>query len=156
MRIFVHRILPFLLITLFIAVGQTPLAASSARGSTTKDASVILGVTPTNAPVGSVVTLHITYNGIGEVNTTITAMPSDVLSFDPPRSMPCKFDQDLTGCTEITFRAVVPGKVTIHTSTNGEIHDSDCNCWLFVTISEDVPAVVTVTGNSILFPMVRL
>jgi endo-1,4-beta-xylanase len=150
-----RRLLPFLLMTLLLYVGQAPFAPSPALDNTTVPAYLTLDTTPTSAPVNSVVTLHVIYFGIGLYETSITVTPNEAISFDPPRSMPCRYNQDPTNCTQLTFRTRTPGLVTIHASAYGEIYDSDCSCWRFTGAGDDAPAVLTITGSRILLPLVH-
>ena len=150
-----RRILPFLLIALFLYVGCAPFAPLPALGGTTVPAHLTLDITPASAPMDSVVTLHIIYYGIGLYETNITVTPNDAISFDPPRSLPCRYNQDPTNCTELTFRARTPGVVTIHASAYGEIYDTDCSCWRFTGIGDDAPAVFTITGSRFFLSLVH-
>jgi hypothetical protein len=150
-----RRIPAVLLLTLFVYASQARFAPSLAHTGTAVPAHLELDIAPASAPVGSLVTLHINYYGIGLYETSITATPNDAISFDPPRSMPCRYNQDPTNCTELTFRARAPGVVTIHASAYGEIYDTDCGCWRFSGAGDDAPAVLTVTGSRFFLPFVK-
>jgi hypothetical protein len=103
-----------------------------------------LSVDKPSASFGALITLHITYTNIGLQWTTVTSSPADLVAFDPPRSMPCKYDQDATQCQEMTLRAIGTGIATIHASAYGEIYDDACKCWRFSGASDDGPAIVTI------------
>jgi len=150
-----RRILPVLLLTLFPYASQARFASSPALNGTAVPPHLALDIAPVSAPVGSLVTLHIIYYGIGLYETSITVTPTDAISFDPPRSMPCRYNQDPANCTQLTFRARAPGVVTIHASAYGEIYDTDCSCWRFTGAGDDAPAVLTITGSRVFLPFVK-
>lgn len=127
---------------------------SPVTGSTTEP-HLTLSVAPAVVPVDGLVTLQIAYHGIGLYHTTVTISPESALVFDPPRAMPCRFDQDASRCTTLTLRAWTPGLVTIRASASGEIYDSQCQCWRFSVVSDDGPAQVSIGGSRLFVPLVQ-
>lgn len=124
---------------------QTTPTVSATATTTTPTPHLELAVESPTTPVGSLITLHITYVNLGLPYTTITVDPPTLAQFDPPLPQPCKYDQDPTGCTVITFRALAPGTVTFRASATGEIFDPGCSCYRFSGGSDNGPATVMIT-----------
>jgi hypothetical protein len=86
------------------------------------------------------ITLSIDYHNIGVPHTTIHITPTGLITFEPPLSMPCKFDQHPNGCTAIGFRTLASGVVTLTASATGEIYDEVCRCWRWSIANAIEPA----------------
>lgn len=136
--------------------GPRPGAATRSRGDDpAAEPHLTLSVTPAVVPVDGLVTLQIAYHGIGLYHTTVTISPESALVFDPPRPMPCRYDQDSSRCTIFTLRAQTPGIVTIRASASGEIFDPQCQCWRFTSVRDDGPALVTIGGERLFIPLIQ-
>jgi hypothetical protein len=68
-----------------------------------------LSIEPAMALPGTLVTLNIAYHRIGLPYTGIGINPPDLVVFDPPLSMPCKYGEHINGCSAITFRTQASG-----------------------------------------------
>lgn len=130
---------------LALALGVASRSSARPQPAAPTEPHLTLTVDPPLARVGQLVTLHIAYSGVGLYGTTITISPDSALAFDPPRTQPCRYDQDGTQCTAITLRALALGPATIHAAAYGEIFDQGCQCWRFTTVNDDGPALLTVT-----------
>lgn len=149
---------PILLCLALICIlgGARSSATTRPPGSTaTSDPHLALSVTPVLVPVDGLVTLQIAYHGVGLPQTTITISPPAALEFDPPRAMPCRYDQDASRCTTFTLRARTPGSVTIRASASGEIFDQQCQCWRFTVVGDNGPAQVTIGGGQLFIPLIE-
>ncbi|ABX05353.1 hypothetical protein Haur_2715 [Herpetosiphon aurantiacus DSM 785] len=76
---------------------------------------------PTEVQVGQLFTITIQYVNIGLPYTTITMSPNNLAQFDPPMTMPCKYNEHPTGCQSITLRATTGGMLEIFASATGEV-----------------------------------
>jgi len=99
-----------------------------------------LSVEPPIVVTETLVTLHITYHNIGLPYTTIQVNPPNLAAFEPPLSMPCKYDQHPNGCTMITLRTQAIGVVQFTASATGEVYDETCRCWYWSGASDNGPA----------------
>jgi hypothetical protein len=114
-----------------------------------------LSIEPAVAAENTLVTLRIAYTGVGLYDTTVIISPTSALVFDPPRTMPCRYNQDATACTQMTLRARELGIATLRASAYGEIHDPNCGCWVFSGVSDDGPAQVTIVEPRAWLPILR-
>ena len=89
---------------------------------------------------GTPITLYIEYHNIGVPHTTINVTPTGLVAFEPPLSMPCKYDQHPNGCTAIGFRALASGVVTFTARATGEVYDEACYCWYWSIADTIEPA----------------
>lgn len=110
-----------------------------------QEAYLELSVEPEESRAGSLVTLNITYHNIGLPYTTISIDQPDLVEFDPPLTMPCKFHEHPNGCQAITFRTLAPGEVQFSASAHGEIWSDQCQCWFFTTVTDNGPAITRIT-----------
>ncbi len=76
---------------------------------------------PAIVNVGDVFSLTIQYVNIGVPYTGITLSPTGTVQFDPPLTMPCKYNQHPTQCRTIGLRAVAPGTIEIDAGATGEV-----------------------------------
>lgn len=136
------------------AAPRLPAAESATPPSTTPPPSLHLSVDRGGLAVGELLTLTVTYTNLGLQHTTITISPTGVLAFDPPVTMPCKYDQHPSQCTSFTLRAAQAGAATIRASATGEIYDDACSCWRFSGAADDRPAIVVVGGFRRYLPLV--
>jgi hypothetical protein len=86
------------------------------------------------------ITLNIAYHNIGLPYTYIHVNSSNIVTYEPPLSMPCQYDQHTNGCTAITFRTLTTGVVTFTASATGEVYDETCQCWYWGGGSDTGPA----------------
>lgn len=110
-----------------------------------QDAYLELSVDPAQSRAGSLITLNIIYHNIGLPYTTISIDQPDLVEYDPPLTMPCKFHEHPNGCRAITYRTLAPGEVKFSTSAHGEIWSDQCQCWFFSTVTDNGPAVAKIT-----------
>lgn len=150
MRVTFCRILPLVLIVIFIAANHAPVAASMARDGIAQLGQLTVEVMPTSAPVDSIVTLHITYSGEVPAYLYIEISPDGALRFDPSRYSGCYPGE----CSEVTLRTQTIGKAYIHVRAEGEIYDTDCQCWRFIHITDGTDEV-NVTGGRAFLPVVQ-
>jgi endo-1,4-beta-xylanase len=115
--------------------------------STTTDAYLELSVVPQIALSGTLVTLNITYHHIGMPYTAITSSPPGLVTFDPPLSMPCKYDQHPTGCQAIPFRTQSSGVVQFTAGASGEVYDEGCGCFRWGTALDNGPATLIIVDT---------
>jgi endo-1,4-beta-xylanase len=123
----------------------TPIQAIHAQGqnalpSAASNAYLELYVEPRIALKGTLVTLNIVYHHIGLPYTMISITPSEMVAFDPPLTMPCKYDQHPNGCTAITFRTLSTGAVQFHAGATGEVYDESCGCFIWGGAVDNGPA----------------
>ena len=111
-----------------------------------------LAVDPPTVQVGAKITLRIRYVNVGMPHTNITVDPPGLVHFDPPLDQPCKWGQDPTNCTLITFHANAPGTVTFRAEATGEIFDDGCSCWHWGHGSGAV--TMTIGGTRTFLPLV--
>lgn len=71
--------------------------------------------------VGDVFTLTIQYINIGMPYTRVTNGSGGIGQFDPPLTMPCKFNQHPTQCRTIRLRAIAAGSLHLSARATGEI-----------------------------------
>ncbi|MCA0351574.1 MAG: hypothetical protein LCH85_06225 [Chloroflexi bacterium] len=71
--------------------------------------------------VGDVFTLTIQYINIGMPYTRVTNGSGGIGQFDPPLTMPCKFNQHPTQCRTIRLRAIAAGSLHLSASATGEV-----------------------------------
>lgn len=157
----------YLIVKLFLCILMTTLPFQKSTPAYAADVSPIvqpataplasleLSVSPTTVRVGEPVTLNIAYHNIGLVYTQILMDPPGVVTFDPPLSMPCKYDSHPNGCKSITMRATAPGTVTITASATGEIYDPACTCFYFSGASSTAPVRILVYDRSIFLPFTQ-
>ena len=105
--------------------------------STNSNAYLELSVEPHIALKGSLVTLNIIYHHIGFPYTAISINPAENATFDPPLSMPCKYDEHPNGCREITFRTLSSGLVQFNAGATGEVYDESCHCFVWGTAQDN-------------------
>ncbi len=151
-------------LALLLILGVTSTLPRVARGSppqlrvesglATAQPHLELSVTSATARVGDRITLHITYVNLGLPYTTVRWDPLGLVAFDPPRTMPCTYREDTSGCTAITLRAQAPGMLTIHAGATGEIWDDTCACGYMSGGSDDGPATVRIEGAQLFLPLV--
>ncbi len=123
---------------------------SSAGGltSASEDASepyLVLFIKPSVAKVGTLVTLHITYHGIGLPILYLSFTPSESVEYAAELPGNCDF-REHNPCSEVTFRMLKPGVVTFHAGANGEIWDESCPCLVYGMASDNGPAIL-LTGD---------
>ena len=106
-----------------------------------------LSVEPSIVTSGALITLDIAYHNIGVPYTSIQITPSSVVTFEPPLSMPCKYDQHPNGCTAITFRTLTTGVVTLTASATGEVYDETCHCWYWSIAYDNAPAIAVIANR---------
>ena len=135
----------------FLSMDQIVAKEGELSQSPDNTAYLELSVNPMKSPAGSLITLHISYHNLGMPHTTINVKPSNLVEFEPPISMPCKFDQHLNGCRAITFRTLEPGEVEFTAFANGEVWDEDCQCWYWGTASDTGPAIAAITDPWLFF-----
>lgn len=145
-----------IILTMLAIVASLPAPPSNAhprqRAPLTEPPHLALSAAPAAVAVGDLVTVRITYINLGMPYTSLTWDPPALAAFDPPRTMPCKYHEDASGCREITLRAVAPGTLSIHAGASGEIFDDACSCWRWSSASDNGPAVVTIQGARIFLP----
>lgn len=125
---------------------STPTATATPPATSTQP-SLHLTVDQGGVAVGDLLTLTVAYTNLGLLYTTIAISPTDVLDFEPPVAMPCKYDQNPTQCTSFTLRAKQAGVATIRAIATGEIYDAACMCWRFSSAADDGPAIGVVGGS---------
>lgn len=76
---------------------------------------------PTEVQVGELFLIMVQYVNIGLPYTSITMSPNNLAQFDPPMTMPCKYNEHPTGCRAITLRATAAGMLEISASATGEV-----------------------------------
>lgn len=103
-----------------------------------------LSVEPPIVIPGELITLHIVYHNIGLPYTRISINPSNIVDYEPPLAMPCKYDQHPNGCTAITLRTLATGRVIFSAWANGEVFDPDCQCWIFHDAYDNGPAAAVI------------
>ncbi len=108
--------------------------------STAANAYLELSVEPPIVLTDTLITLSITYHNIGFPYTTIQVNPPNLAAFEPPMSMPCKYDQHPNGCTAISLRTQAIGVVQFTASATGEVYDETCHCWYWSGASDNGPA----------------
>ncbi len=150
-KLIVVLVLPSVIIALVLsAVTSSQFVIARGQEFTNKitaNAYLELSVEPPLVTSGALITLHIVYHNIGLPYTDILINPSNVVTFEPPLSMPCKFDQHPNGCTAITFRTLVTGVVTFTAGATGEVYDETCHCWYWSGASADGPAIATIADT---------
>ena len=114
---------------------------------TTAAAYLELSVVPRIALTGTLVTLNITYHHIGFPYTGITTNPPGLVTFDPPLSMPCKYNQHPTGCQAIPFRTQSSGVVQFTAGASGEVYDEGCGCFRWGTALDNGPATLIIVDT---------
>jgi hypothetical protein len=129
----------------FLFVDQISAEDSVAAQTPDQEAYLELSVEPAQSRAGGLITLNITYHNIGLPYTTISINQPDLVEFDPPLSMPCKYHEHPNGCQAITFRTLAPGEVQFNASASGEIWSEQCQCWFFTTITDNGPANAVIT-----------
>jgi hypothetical protein len=112
--------------------------------TTTYSAYLQLSIDPPIATTNSVVTLHIAYHNIGFVYTDIAISSTGLITFEPPLTMPCKYDQPPYGCTAITLRTLAPGVATFRAVADGEVYDESCHCWYWSFAADNGPVSVII------------
>ncbi len=107
----------------------------------TATAYLELSVEPPIVTSGALITLDIVYHNIGLAVTSIQINPSNVVTFEPPLSMPCY------QCTAITFRTLTTGVVTFNAWASGEVYDETCHCWVWSVASDNGPAFAIIADT---------
>jgi hypothetical protein len=130
---------------LFLSVDRIRAEELIPAQSQDEEAYLELSVDPVESRAGSLITLNISYVNIGLPHTTILIDPPDLVEFDPPLSMPCRFHEHPSECREITFRTLAPGEVQFNASAHGEIWSDQCQCWFFTTVSDNGPVIAKIT-----------
>ncbi|NTU82146.1 MAG: hypothetical protein HGA45_22675 [Chloroflexales bacterium] len=156
---FLHlrRLMFVLLLSVVTLLPAQPGNAQSRPPAPTAEAPHLeLTVEPAIVAVGERVTVRITYVNLGLPYTTLTWDPPALAAFDPPRTMPCKYGEDASGCREITLRVQAPGTLSIHASATGEIFDDTCACWRWSGGSDYGPAIIAVQGSRLFLPVVSV
>lgn len=103
-----------------------------------------LSVRPPIETAGALVTLHIAYHNIGLPYTYISISPTGLITFEPPLTMPCRYDQHPNGCTAITLQALAPGVATFRAGATGEVYYEGCRCWVWSGAGDNGPASVII------------
>lgn len=121
------------------------------------EAYLELSLDSAETPLGTMITLNITYHNIGLPYTNIKVEPADILAFEPPLSMPCKYDQHPNGCTAITFMTLATGEVTFTASATGELFGEECQCWYWGGASDNgaVSATIVDPAMRLFMPFVQ-
>ena len=112
--------------------------------STSSPSYLELSVEPPIVTTSALVTLHIAYHNIGLPYTYISISPTGLFTFEPPLTMPCKYDQHPNGCTAITLQTHAPGVATFRASATGEVYDESCRCWVWSGAGDNRPASVSI------------
>jgi len=156
MRVYAQRTTKILLLAaisiLLVAFTSTSadyprLAPSVSPDCTNPEAHLELSMQPTTALPGSLVTLNIKYVRIGLPYTGISIDPPGLVVFEPPLSMPCKYNEHPTHCTAITLRTQAAGVVTFHAGATGEIYDETCHCFCMGGAQDDGPATLVIANS---------
>ncbi len=129
----------------YLSVDWVRAEAGAPAQSPDDNAYLKLSVDPAQSRAGSLITLHISYHNIGLPYTTIYANSSNLVEFDPPLPMPCKYDRHPNGCQAITFKTLSPGKVEFTASATGELWGEECQCWYWGGASDNGPVVAVIT-----------
>ena len=130
------------------APSQTSYAHEQIASSNTNDNAYLeLSVEPHIALKGTLVTLKIVYHNIGLPYTSIGINPSENVAFDPPLSMPCKYNEHPNGCTEITFRTLSNGIVQFNAGATGEVYDETCGCFMWGGAQDNGPATLAIVDT---------
>jgi hypothetical protein len=145
----------FLLPTLLTAFLLLALPASQAAtahqqefaNQITPPAYLELSVEPSMVNAGELVTLHIAYHNLGFPYTLILIDLPGLVAYEPPLSMPCKYDQHPNGCTAIPFRALTAGVVTFTAAASGEVYDEACQCRIWTGVTDNGPATVIIADK---------
>ncbi|XSG73301.1 hypothetical protein ACP8Y2_14035 [Herpetosiphon llansteffanensis] len=96
---------------------------------------------PSQVVVGQLFTLSIAYENIGMQHTTIRLSDDYLARFDPPLTMPCKYDQHPTRCQSITLRATSVGVLVIEAQARGESFN---NGWFWSTAGAKTPLTINI------------
>ncbi len=133
-----------------------PTSASGSPTPTPLVKELILSA-PAIVNVGDVFSLTIEYVNIGVPYTGITLSPTNTVQFDPPLTMPCKYNQHPTDCRTIGLRAVAPGTIEIDAGATGEVPVAGGG-WAWGSASARNPITVqvrTVLAHKIFIPAVK-
>ena len=76
---------------------------------------------PAYVYVGEAFTLTVDYLNIGAPSTGFSLTPANLVTYDPPFTLPCVFSQHPTDCRSIGYRAEAHGRVVINAGASGEI-----------------------------------
>jgi len=137
-----------LLVVLVLKPRNTILANNPAAPQcSSSTAHLELSTAPSVVTPGTLVNLNITYKGIGLPYTGITITPAELVEYDPPLSMPCKYDQHINGCTSIGLRALFTGVVQFTAGATGEIFDEGCHCFCWGAAKDYGPATLTIVNS---------
>jgi hypothetical protein len=63
------------------------------------------------------------------------------VTFDPPLSIPCKYDQHANQYIAFTIRARSTGMLQFTASAAGEVIGEDCHCWCYTSGQDNGPAI---------------
>ena len=125
----------------------SPHRPVNALANMTANAYLELSLDSPIVTAGTPITLYIDYHNIGVPHTTIHVTPTGLVAFEPPLSMPCKYDQHSNGCTAIGFRALASGVVTFTAGATGEVYDENCHCWYWGIANTIEPARLIIAGT---------
>ncbi len=106
-----------------------------------------LSIEPSYALSNSLVTLNIAYHRIGMPYTGILIDRPDLVSYDPPLSMPCKYNEHINHCTAITLRTQATGVVHFTAGAYGEIFGEDCQCFCWAPVQDNGPATLVIANT---------
>jgi hypothetical protein len=148
----ITRFLLSSLLTAFLLLALPASQAATAHqqefaNQITPPAYVELSVEPSMVHAGELVTLHIAYHNLGFPYTLILIDPAGLVAYEPPLTMPCKYDQHPNGCTAIPFRALSAGVVTFTAAASGEVYDEACKCWKWTGVTDNGPATVIIADR---------
>ena len=154
-RIFRRSVIALFLCIAVIILGwgtTTPTQTIHAQeqvtlNSATSNAYLELSMEPRIALKGTLVTLKIVYHHIGLPYTYIVINPSENVAFDPPLSLPCKYNEHPNGCTEITFRTLSNGLVQFTAGATGEVYDETCGCFVWGGATDNGPATLAIVDT---------
>jgi hypothetical protein len=87
----------------------------------------------------------------------ISVNPSELVTFEPPLAMPCKYSEHINGCTAITLRTLATGVVQFRAGATGEIFDESCQCFCMGGATDNGPATLIITNTiwKLFFPSIN-
>ncbi|MFD3165731.1 hypothetical protein [Herpetosiphon sp. NSE202] len=132
---------------------NTPVSGSP---TVTPIVSELILSAPNLVNVGDAFSLTIQYVNIGAPYTGITLSPTGTVQFDPPLTMPCKYNQHPTQCYKIGLRAVAPGTIEINAGATGEVFVPGVGWyWGSAQARNPITVRVLVLDHKAFIPMVK-
>jgi hypothetical protein len=132
----------------------TPTPTPTPKGPPPVIPRVEMSIQPVIANRGELVTLSIRYVNLGVPYTYLAMNPPDLMAFEPPVTMPCKYRGNLSDCTTFTLRALATGEVSIGADVEGEIFDYSCHCWRYTWVNGGTRAVIA-WKTYLFFPLIE-